>query len=126
MPGLRRHRVDLKLMNRSRFLAVCRSETIGPGIAAADDDDTLTGRTDFVSTADPVSGDSSVLLNQVIHRKMDAFQLPARNIQIAGLLSANREENGIILALQIFGRDVYTDVNSGSKLHPFGNHLLQA
>ena len=56
---------------------------------------------------------------------MDALQLAARDVQIARLLGAAGQQDGVELAPQVFHRHVHADVRIGHELHAFGAHLLE-
>ena len=56
---------------------------------------------------------------------MDAFQFAPRHGEIARLLGAAGEQDGIEILLQRVSGDGSSDVHVGSKLHAFGDHLLQ-
>src|SRR5207249_2794633 len=61
---LRRLRKDLELGDRSRALAVGGADAVGPGVAAADDDDMLALGIDHVAGERQV-GVAAVLLGQI-------------------------------------------------------------
>ena len=106
-------------------LSVHRAETIGPGIAAADDDDALAlCRNRFVRDGNP--GGALILLRQIFHRQVDALEFTSGNRQLTGLLRAHGETDGIELLPQLFARDVFANRHTGLELDALGLHLLQA
>ena len=115
---------ELELRDASGSLAVGRAEAIGAGIAAADDDDVLAGGKDLVG--DAIAFADLVLLRQELHREVDAFQLAAGDVEIARLLGAAGQQDGVELAAQVVDRHVAADVGVGDELHAFGAHLLDA
>ena len=105
-------------------LPVRGPQTVGSGIAAADDDDTLPLSRDRL-VQDGIPGVSLVLLGEVIQRQMDALQLSPGNRQLPGLLGAECEADRVVLATQFIPADIHADIDAEFKLHPFGFHLLQ-
>ena len=67
-----------------------------------------------------------VLLRQKLHREVDALQLAARDVQIARLLGAARQQDRVELLAQVLDRHVDADVGVGDELHAFGRHLFHA
>ena len=57
---------------------------------------------------------------------MDAFEFAAGHLQIARLFGAAGEQDGIVIAQQIFDGDVHADVGVGAELDAFGVHLFEA
>ena len=99
-------------------------ETIRPGIAAADDDDALAlGRDRLVR--DGNARRPLVLLGEIFHREMHALEFAAGNRQLAGLLRAHGQADGIELLPQLFARDIFSDRHTGLELDAFGLHLIQ-
>src|SRR5207245_4686287 len=78
---------QFELMYSRTALPVRGPQTVGSGIAAADDDDTLPLSRDRL-VQDGIPGVSLVLLGEVIQRQMDALQLSPGNRQLPGLLGA--------------------------------------
>ena len=80
-------------------MAVAGAHAVAAGVATADDDDVLAigpqlalqlvARVDFV------------LLGQELHGEVHAFELAARDGQVAGILSATGEQDGIEVGLQL-------------------------
>ena len=117
---------DFELMNRQRLLAVARAQAVGAGVAAADDDHALAGGENFDRWIERVAEATLVLLREEFHRKVNSLQLASRNFQVARMLGAARQHDGIELATQIFDRDVLADLGIGDKLHALGGHLFEA
>ena len=69
------------------------AQAVGTGIAAADDDDVLAGGENLISN--DVACSEFVLLRQKLHREVDAFQLAARDLQIARLFRAAGQHDGV-------------------------------
>ena len=80
-------------------LAVRRAQAIRARIAAADDHHALAGGQNLIRHG--IAFADLIRLRQEIHREMDALQLAARNFQIARLLGAARQQDGVEIALQI-------------------------
>ncbi len=51
-----------------------------------------------------LAADAPVLLRQEIHGEMDAFEIAAGHRQVARLLGAAGQHDGIVLGDQLFGR----------------------
>ena len=68
---------------------------------------------------------TTVLLRQKIHGEVDAVQLAAGHGQVARVLGAAGEQDGVMIAAQVFDRNIAADVRVGDELHAFGAHLLQ-
>ena len=101
------------------------AQAIRARVAAADDHHALAGG-ENLTRIERVAFATLVLLRQKLHREMDALQLAAGNVQIARLLRAAGQQDGVELAAQIFHRNICADVRVGDELHAFGLHLLQA
>src|SRR5579863_6725510 len=77
LAGRLRH--DLELMHRERLLAMARSQAVGAGVAAADDDDALAGCQDFEGGIDLVAEASLILLRQEVHGEVDSIEIASRD-----------------------------------------------
>ena len=110
-------------VHRSRALPVAGAQAIGARIAAADDDHVFAGGQNLAFHG--IAFAHLVLLRQKLHREVYALQLASRDIQIARLLRAARQQDGVELAPQVFHRNIPAHVRIGLELHPFGAHLLQ-
>ncbi len=93
-------------MHRERLLPVRCAQAIRPRVAAADDDHALAGGQNLPAAGTASPSHALVLLRQEIHREMDALQLAAGHLQIARLLRAAGQQDGIELAPQIVHRHV--------------------
>src|SRR5262249_60249661 len=60
------------------------------------------------------------------HREMDALELATGDVEVARLLGAAGEQDGIEAALQVADRMVHADVRAGDELDAFGAHLIEA
>ena len=67
---------QLDLHHRGGAFTVRVADTVGAGVAAADHDNVLAGG------ADPAV--AALTGVEVVHRKVDAVEIPARNRQVAG------------------------------------------
>src|SRR5512141_109620 len=111
-------------MRLNAALPVYRAETIGPCIAAADDDDALPLRRNrFIRQR--VAGVPFVLLREKFHCEMHALEFTPGNRQLTSLFRPRGKADGIELLSQLFTRDVCSDCHSGFELDPLGFHLLQ-
>src|SRR6185295_2734120 len=112
-------REQFKLMRFNAALPVHSPETIGSGIAAADDDDALAlCRNRLVR--DRVAGVAFVLLRQIVHRQVDALEFSPGNRQFTGLLRTYSEADGIELLPQLFARDVCSNRHTDLELDALG------
>src|SRR5208283_2365847 len=69
---------------------------------------------------------AAILLGQELHGEVDAFELAAGDRQIAGMLSAAREKDGVVGFGERFDGDVAADVGVGVEDDALGAHLLDA
>ena len=113
-------------MHGERLLAVDGAKAVGAGVAAADDDDALAGCENLERRIERVAMAALVLLRQEFHGEMDSLQLTAGNFEIARMLGAARQNDGVKVAAQIFDRNVRADFGVGDELHAFGGHLFEA
>ena len=110
-------------MTERGALAMAGAEAIGAGIAAADDDDAFAGGQNLVG--DGIAFAHLVLLRQKLHGEVDALQFAAGDVEIARLLGAAGQQDGVEFAAQVFHRHIAADVRIGLELHAFGAHLLE-
>src|SRR5690606_40920290 len=114
-------RHDLQLGDGARPLAVGGADTVGAGVAAADDDDVLAfrgdGRSSEVAFLDPVGE------RQVFHGLVDAGEVAARDGQVPPHGGASGEDDGVVVGAQLVGGEVHADVDAGAELGAFGAHL---
>ena len=98
-PLVRGPRQDLELGHRRRALPVGRAETVGTGVAAADDDDVLA-----------VGADRHVVglvlrvpvgVREIVHRLQDAAELATGHGQVAADRGADGEHHGVVPRLKV-------------------------
>ena len=100
------------------------AEAIGSGITTADNHDSfIFCRNSFSGRMIP--GIQFILLNQILHGKVDALEVPTRHRQIARLFSPQGEADGIEPLGQGLARDIHPHVDVGFKLHALRRHLIQ-
>src|SRR5665213_3284040 len=121
---LGRLRQQFELHDRQRALAVGRADAVGPGVATADDDHVLAGRGQLRLHA--IAGDDTVLLRQEIHREMNARELAALHAQVARLLGAAGQCDGVEFGDQCCRIDIDADVRVGAELDALFGHLRRA
>ncbi len=92
---------DLELVHRGRALAVGRAEAVGPGVAAADDDDAL------ALGADGRRGEPALLHEigrlQVLERQVDAPERTPGHGQVPGQRGPARQHHGVEGGLDLGG-----------------------
>src|SRR5882724_5040185 len=98
-------------------------KTIGASIAATNDDDALSSSQNIGGGVKHVAFAAPVLLREEFHGKVDSLQFSSRHLQVAWLLGATREHDGIEVALQVFDRRSVANVRVGDETHAFGLHL---
>src|SRR5882724_1341315 len=98
-------------------------KTIGARIAAANDDDPLSSSENIGGGVKHVALAAPVLLRKEFHGKVDSLQIPPRHLQIAWLLGAACEHDGIEVTLQVFDRCSVAHVCIGDEAHAFRFHL---
>jgi hypothetical protein len=69
---------------------------------------------------------AAVLLRQKLHGEVNAFKLAAGNLQVARMLGAAGQQDGVEILAQILHRNIAAHVGVGLELDAFGAHLLQA
>ena len=97
LSGLGGTRDDLELVDAGAALAVDGAEAVGPGVAAADDDDVLVLRIEERVVGDGVAGVPPVLQREEVHREVDALEVAPLDGQVAGLGGAAAEADGVVL-----------------------------
>ena len=117
---------ELPLLHAEGAVAVHGAETVGAGIAAAEDDDALAGGGDDLALRDVVAGYELVLRGQEVHREVDAVELAAGDGEVAGVGGATGETDGVELVHQVAGVDVDADVDAGAEDDALRLHLLEA
>src|SRR5215467_2021950 len=101
------------------------SETIGARVSATDDDDVLARGENLDRELDGVAVAALVLLGEEFHREVNPLQFAAGNTQIAGMLCATCEHDGIEVTSQIFDRNVLSNLGIRDELHAFSGHLIE-
>ena len=69
---------------------------------------------------------AAVLLRQEIHREMHAAEIAAGDRQIARLLGAAGEHDGVVAVDELLRFDVDADIHIAMELDAFGLHLRDA
>ena len=80
------------------------ADAVGAGVAAADHHHVLAAGEDRLDVVERLVGDAAVLLRQEIHGEMDAVELAAGDRQVARLLGAAGERDGVVLRHEIVDR----------------------
>ena len=95
---------DFELVNALCALAMAGAEAVRAGVAAADDDDALAGGEDGASGFHGgeellfrVAFVAAILLGQKLHGEVNALELAAGDGQIARLLGAAAEQDGVVV-----------------------------
>src|SRR6202035_6025983 len=108
-----RLRVDVQLLHLAAPLADHVAEAVRPGIAAADDHDLATLRSDLRLSDDALSGDAAVLLHQIVHREVNTAQPASGYVHIACAIRADGEHRRVEALAQLSRADVNADVVPG-------------
>jgi hypothetical protein len=123
---LRWLREELELEHLRRALTMAGADAIGPGVAAADDDDALSFRRDRAAGGDDVARDAAVLLHEILHGEVHAAELAAAHAQLARDLRAAGEEHGVELVAQLLDVQVAPHLDPRLEHDALGPHLMQA
>eukprot|EP00042_Codosiga_hollandica_P012252 m.27506 g.27506 ORF g.27506 m.27506 type:complete len:361 (+) comp39781_c0_seq1:890-1972(+) len=128
---------QLELGDALGAVAVAGAHAVAAGIATADDDDVLAVGAQLVLQL--VASVDLVLLRQEFHREVHAGEIAAGHGQVARLLGATGQHDGVELRLQVIGRDRLlgpvgdlgtlgqcSDHHAGAELDALGLHLLDA
>src|SRR6266849_11127256 len=110
-------------MDGKRFLAMRSAQAVRARVAAADDDDALTGSEDRTLDRNSVALATSILLRQEIHGEVDSLELAAGNFQIARPFCPAGEQQRIELTAKIVNSHILSNVGVSDKPHPLGLHL---
>src|SRR5882672_6538107 len=102
---VRRFRHDLELMHGKRLLPMAGSQTIGAGVATANDHDMLASRENLYFGLNRVAVTPLVLLRQEFHRVMNSLQLTTGNLQITRMLRPTCQHDRIKLAAKLIDRN---------------------
>src|SRR6266511_2504974 len=119
-------RQDLELGHRARALAVDGAETIGAGIAAADDHDVLVVRRDEVAVRDCVALGAPVLERQIVHREVDAGELTPGDLEVARPLRAPRQYERVEVLSDRLDRQGRAHIDAVLEGDPGGLHEPEA
>ena len=117
---------NFEIGDRQRALADRGADAVGAGVAAADDDDMLAAGEDRFAVRGCFAADAPVLLRQEFHGEMDAVELAAGHRQVARLLGAAGEHDGVVIVEELFGRDIDADMGVVMEHDAFGLHLRDA
>src|SRR5918997_521272 len=109
-------------LDRGATLAVGVAEAVGARVAAAKDHDVLAPRGDL-RLLDRQTRDPPVLLHQVVHREVDAVQLAARHVEVSARQSADGEDDGVELRLELVGGRVVAGVGARAEFDALFFHL---
>ncbi len=96
------------------------AEAVGAGVAAAEDDDVFIFGVDELIGGYGVALVSAVLLGEVIHGEVDAFELSSRDVEVAGFGGAAAEDDGVEVTAEVVEFDIETDVGVGEEGDSFG------
>src|SRR6185295_8642761 len=113
-------------MHGDRFLPVGRSQAIGARVTTPDDHHPLTRGQNVKLGHERVTMATLILLRKEFHGLVNPFEFSSGHRQIAWLLSAARQNDGIELALQILDRQRFSYVRIGDKANPLFLHQLKA
>ena len=102
---------------------MCRAQAVGARVAAPDDDHAFARGQDLVLHA--VAGPHAVLLGQVFHGEVNAFQLASGHFQVARAFGSSGQQDGIELLPQVLSRHVVAHVRVGLELDAFQLHLVE-
>ena len=104
-------RHDFELVHAFCALAMAGAEAVGAGVAAADDDHALAcgkdgagGAHRFEQRLFRVALVAAILLRQELHGEVNALELAAGDGQVAGLLGAAAEKDGVEVIRSAFPR----------------------
>ncbi len=71
------------------------AQAVGAGVPAANDQYALPSGKNGDGWVDGIACVAAILLRQKLHRVMDAFQLTARNLEVARMLGAAAEQDRV-------------------------------
>src|SRR5687768_16796220 len=95
------------------------ADAVAAGIATADDDDVFALGIDELAIAMIAVEQALSVGGEELHRKVDAFELAARDWQIARLGRAGREQQGVVIVDELLRIDVLANIRAGHELDPF-------
>ena len=117
---------QLKLINYFGALPVGGTQTVRPGISAAQNDYPFALGGNVFFRVYCLTGQQLVLLGQVIHCQVDAVQFPARHRQFPRLGGTSGEANRVKPGQDLFHRIIKANVDPGAEFYPFVGHQLNA
>ena len=106
-------------MNRLGVLSMGRSQAVGPGISATDDDHALSGGDDFFLRMKIHPLAAPVRLRKVIDGIMNSLELASRDRKVARLLGAAGKQQRIVVPAQLGNGDIHADVGISHELDAF-------
>src|SRR5258706_7389831 len=98
-------------------------KTVGASIATANDDDAFSSSENIGGGVKHIALAAPVLLREVFHGKVDSLQFASRHHQIARVLGAACEHDGVEVTPQVFDRCSVAHVRIGDEAHDFRLHL---
>src|SRR5215831_7511762 len=101
------------------------AKAVSARVSSTDDDNALAGRKNIESRIEDIALAALILLRQEFHREMDSFQFPARNFEVARVLSAASQNDGVEVASQIFDQNISSDLCVRDELHTLRRHLFE-
>ena len=123
MTFFRRLGHDLDLGHAFGALPQGSADTVGTGIAAADDHDFFAFSQNILPF-DQFSGNAAVLLVQIVHREMDTVKFPSRNRKVTRSFRAVAEADGVKSAFEIAAGNIFADFDAGFKAYAFRRHQV--
>src|SRR5688500_17283248 len=97
-------------------MAQCRSDAVRAGVAPADDDDAPVFRADVVAVLEIAREQALRVGRQELHREMDAGLRTTRDLEVAWLRRARRQQQRVVLGAQLLRIDVLADVSVYDEL----------
>src|SRR5687767_1452137 len=132
-----RHGQQFELYDRPGAMAVRGADTVRAGVAAADDHHVLVRGPQVLHVL--VARHALVLQRQEVHGEVHAVKLASGDRQVARLLGAAGQHDGVVVGQQLLGRNaafriaadaapgrLAADEHAGAELDAFLAHLLQA
>ncbi len=80
---------------------------------------------DRAGRTDVVAGHTTVLLNEEIHREVNALEFAAGNRKVARNPRTHRQHHGVEVAQEVFAPDVGPHRHAGAESNAFAAHLLE-
>ena len=111
-------------MDALGLLAQACSQAVRPGVAAADDHHAFPLSEDGQRWVDNIAFAAAILLGQKLHGKVDALEFAAGDIEVARLLCAAGEQDGVVVVGEGLDGYIDADVGVGDERDSLGAHLL--